>query len=119
MFMLLIKSETARWNAGPEPKVGRSTEVCGRKTRLAVKTEFENVVVDGLLVHFFEVPNGRSDHLEAVADKAVREVDERLVGVEAAVGAKKVVFGGRPHNLRAGESMLDVYFRRRRLVRVG
>jgi hypothetical protein len=61
------------------------------------------------------------DHLEAVADKAVREVEERLVGVEAAVGAKKVVFGGRPHDLRAGGRdafcMRDVYFRRCRLVR--
>ena len=36
-------NETARWNAGPEPKVGRSREVCGRKMRLAVRTEFKNI----------------------------------------------------------------------------
>jgi hypothetical protein len=30
-------------NAGPEPKVGRGWDVCGRKARLAVKTEFENI----------------------------------------------------------------------------
>jgi hypothetical protein len=101
-------------------------------------------VLDDLLVRFFEVRTGASnppspkpksefvfaelefslrfsfplelDHLEAVADKAVHKVEERLVGVEAAVGAKKVVFGGRPHDLRVGERdafcMRDVYFRR-------
>jgi hypothetical protein len=63
------------------------------------------------------------DYLEAVADKTVREVEEHLVGVEAAVGAKKVGgFGGRPHDLRVSERdafcMRDVYFRRRKLVRV-